>query len=326
MDFASLAVGMMEEAWWPGFHYRLHFSVQDDVVARITGALDEAVLRRDPGKLRRAFEGVVMKTGRDPLLRYVPQRFLRPWFAQETKGLPDHQVDRTIEKLSRNRFSVAQPIFKVLDDGIEFHPAWVEYLDRNLIIVQGWSDAIWLRFLERKNPNVPGLVEKITPALRRPPLTFQRNLWRPIIQEQGVISIYSGNLIDPASFELDHFLPRAFVAHDSFWNLTPTESFLNAEKSDLLPELSFVSKLAHQHSQLAHHARKFTGKAESAWRTVLDEYATDLGLDWAQLQDVVALEQAYNEIFTGLAGVAKRMGFPTGWSPKSDEANRSLFR
>ncbi|WP_068110655.1 hypothetical protein [Tropicimonas marinistellae] len=142
IDFANLAVGMMEEAWWPGFHHRLHFGVQDDVVARISAAVDQEVLRRNPEKVRRAFASVVASSGRDSLVRYVPQRFLRPWFALETRGLPDQQVDRTIEDLSRSRFSAVQPVYRVLDTGIEFHPTWIDYLERNLVIVQGWSDAL----------------------------------------------------------------------------------------------------------------------------------------------------------------------------------------
>ena len=317
IEFANLATGMMEEAWWPGFHYRLQFGLQDEVVARIRAAVDQEVLRRDPGMVRRALKSAVATSRRDPLLRHVPQRFIRPWFASETLRLPDQQVDRKVEMLSQSRFNEIKPIYRLLDTGIEFHPAWTEYLERNLAIVQGWSDAHWLRFLERRNPAVPGLVQKIAPALRRPPLGDQRALWLAIIETHGVESIYSGNMIDKTDFDLDHFLPRAFCAHDRFWNLTPIESGLNAEKSDLLPDLDYVPGLARQHSLMARHAETLHGRAGKAWRRALDEYATDFRLEPARLQNAVELERIYSEWFPGQAGIAKRMGFPDGWRPNS---------
>ncbi|WP_068110658.1 HNH endonuclease domain-containing protein [Tropicimonas marinistellae] len=140
------------------------------------------------------------------------------------------------------------------------------------------------------------------------------------MEKNKVVSIYSGNFIDTANFDLDHFLPRAFVAHDRFWNLTPIESGLNAEKSDLLPDLGFVPRLAHQHSMMARHAMSLQGRAEATWRLALDEYATDLQLDSSRLQNPAELERVYNEAFSGLAGIAKRMGFPDGWRPNGAPA------
>ena len=91
-------------------------------------------------------------------------------------------------------------------------------------MIEGWSDALWLGFLEARNPNVPGLVEKIRPtfgreSLRRPARTLARGL------DRGALHLHlhrSGRSI-PGRFALDHVLPRSFVAHDRLWNLTPID-------------------------------------------------------------------------------------------------------
>jgi hypothetical protein len=133
----DLAAGMMEQAWWPGFHFRLHLGARDSVVSRIDATVDIDGLRRDPRAVRRALEGAV--TARDPLLRCI------------------------------------EP------DRIVVSDAWMRLLGDHLAFVQGWSDAVWVEYLEARNPGVPGLAAKFSPALARPSLADQAVLWRAVM-------------------------------------------------------------------------------------------------------------------------------------------------
>ena len=39
-------------------------------------------------------------------------------------------------------------------------------------------------------------------------------------------------------YEVDHFVPSSYVAHDELWNLLPMDSSLNSSKNNKLPEWS----------------------------------------------------------------------------------------
>jgi hypothetical protein len=316
IPLARLASGMMEEAWWPGFHYRLNLGARDMVVARIAAAVDAEALRRYPHAVRVALDGAVSGS-RDKLLRFVPQRFLRPWFADQTRGLADHRVDAAVTALSRASRPVGAPVplYEIAETEIRVAPVWMDYLENNLAFVQGWSDAMWIAYLEARNPGVPGLMQKIAPALDRPSLADQRVLWRAVMDREQVACIYTGTLLDPGNIAIDHFIPRSFVSHDRMWNLTPTCQQVNLAKSDHLPDLAFVPRLARQHAQVARTADRLEGRAAVIWNRALDEVASDLRIGSDVLRRADDLEAVYADMLGGLAGIARRMGFPEGWHP-----------
>ena len=306
---AQIALGMMEEAWWPGFHYRLNLGARDMVASRIAYALQVDSLRRDPHAVRRALEGAVTGS-RDPLLRFVPQRFLRPWFAAETHGLPDHRVDAEISRLSRSRESPAP--YRIEPGRIVVAEDLMRFLADNLAFVQGWSDALWIAYLEARNPGVPGLQAKISPALSRPSLADQSALWRAAMQEHPVRCIYTGAPLTPERIAVDHFVPRAFVSHDRMWNLTPTTPEINGAKSDHLPDPVFVPRLAFQHARLARAADRLGGRPAAVWRRALDEMASDLRIDAETVERPDDLCRAYEDVLGSLTGIGGGWDFPTG--------------
>ncbi|MCY4150917.1 MAG: hypothetical protein OXE94_01600 [Aestuariivita sp.] len=318
IPFRDIAIGIMEEAWWPGFHFRLNFGPQDMVVRRIRDAkLGEEDDLAEPTRIRAKISKVVGQAGREELLRYVPYRFIRPWFS-ELQGLVDAKVNRRVAELGNRYFQSKKPLYRVIlhsrefsdvTNEIELHEDWFDYLSDNLAVVKGWSDAIWLRFLEHRNPNVPRISKKILINPERESLTGQRKLWSSVIGQTAVISIFTGKPLTKDGFNLDHFLPWSFVAHNRFWNLTPIEKELNFSKSNRLPTLEFIPSLANQHAMLANRVHKLSEPLNREWRKALDDYATDLKIDEAKICDPAVLETQYQDIFRGLIGVARRMGF-----------------
>lgn len=49
--------------------------------------------------------------------------------------------------------------------------------------------------------------------------------------------------------EIDHFIPWAYIASDEIWNLTPTFKSVNGKKSNDLPEIKDIDKMAEQHTR-----------------------------------------------------------------------------
>ncbi len=316
--FRDIAIGLIEEAWWPGFHYRPNFGSQGMVVRRIQAAkLGEEDDLTKPTRIRAKISNIVSQMGREELLRYVPHRSIRPWFP-ELQGLLDVKVNNRIAELSNRNFEAQKPLYRVIlhshefsdaNNEIEFHEDWFAYLSEKLAVVQGWSDAIWLRFSERRNPNVPGISKKILINPQREPLTNQRKLWSSFIDQNAVISIFTGKRLVKDSFDLDHFVAWSYVVHNRFWNLLSIEEELNSSKSNRLPTLEFIPNLANQHSMLANRANNLSEPMHKAWRKALDDYAMDLKIDEAIIRDPVLLKTQYQDYFAGLISTAKRMGF-----------------
>ena len=112
---------------------------------------------------------------------------------------------------------------------------WMEYLQSNLGILIGWTDFNLITYLQRRNPTVPGISNKIYPPQERK-LTAATNYWKYIIRQGGVTDIYSGEALTTQGLSIDHFVPWSYVASDELWNLIPTEKSINSSKSNNLPD------------------------------------------------------------------------------------------
>lgn len=325
LSFRELAIGMMEEAWWPGFYHDLKFGRSDRAVKRIEEVVGPQARRDDSGQVRQAFPVSFDYDSSTSLLRFVPYRFLQPWFRSLlSKPDDDERVKREIREFSRTRFLDLQPMYQILEQEIELHPAWTDYLGRHLQAVKRWSDGQWLAYLQKKNKGAIGLASKITAPFGPDILDAKYALWQAVIERYGVTSIYSGSLINKVDFELSHFLPRSLFAEggsagDKFWNLTPVEPIVNALKREAVPDLSFVPYLARQHSLVAQTASSLGGNVQAVWERAVQEYAVNLRLDVGELRDATVLERAYRETFGGLAGIGRQMGLAEGWRPRGHE-------
>ena len=84
----------------------------------------------------------------------------------------------------------------------EINEEWVDYLIRNRTILLEWVRYNLIGYLQDRNPNVPGIVEKV----QKPE---KRDLRR----------------------ECD------YLSHDELWNLSPTTKNINSMKGNQLPNL-----------------------------------------------------------------------------------------
>ncbi|PCH74169.1 MAG: hypothetical protein COC12_04105 [Rhodobacteraceae bacterium] len=319
LSYEKLFAWMLEEAWWPAFHYRLSLGKTDKVVALLEQSIknaDELRLRPDEvPKLVAEIPFDLKAQKATGILRYVPQRLILPWFEDKVKGT--NREDALVRRFSIEEFATKKPLYKVLDDGIQIHPDWQHFILEWHDVFRGWSDANWLAFLESRNPHALGLFAKIKPAFQRSTLVIQRRIWAEASTRKPFHCIYTGTKIVPAFFAVDHFLPHAFVGHDRFWNLTPVDPGLNLAKRDSVPAEEFIGRLAEQHAQLHKIAPLLSKGAQSDLRRTSDEYAVDLGADETKLSDSAYMKSSYWESFPILYGIAGRMGFPLDWCPNS---------
>jgi hypothetical protein len=125
--------------------------------------------------------------------------------------------------------------FNNLNTTIFVSDEWIEYLLKNREIINDWIKYNLLEYLQRKNPSVPGIIDKFAPPSKRN-LERVRNYWKAVILiEPSLKDIYGDIVLKDVSISIDHFVPWQYVAHDELWNLSPTTKNINSNKSNKLP-------------------------------------------------------------------------------------------
>lgn len=198
-----------------------------------------------------------------------------------------------------------------LDNRIIISDLWMEYLQNNLGILLGWTDFNLITYLQRRNPTVPGISNKIYPPQERK-LTAATNYWKYIIQQGDVTDIYSGEILTTRGLSIDHFVPWSYVASDELWNLIPTEKSINSSKSNNLPDWdTYFSRLAHAE----YDAYLITGSDERA--SILFEKCAKENLNNEDVRRCLYLQGQTEQHFTNqleelllpLYESARNMGF-----------------
>ena len=128
---------------------------------------------------------------------------------------------------------------KGLQKRIRLNKYWRQFIRDNYSVIVSWIQLKKVRFLQDRNPGVPGIIYKLSQeneSVRK--LGNARELWK-CAANTGAVSIrdiYTGESIETTRFDLDHFVPWSYVANDELWNLIPMERRLNSSKSNKLPE------------------------------------------------------------------------------------------
>ena len=304
LTYPQLQMLMLLDAAEPLCRYRLSFGIQDDT-KKLVDKLFECQQDLSEKKNKIVFTIFAGKTEDSAtakmidnlsLMRYVPARLLKPWFAEQLRGLPDYRRDKRIEELSRECFEDEDicPLYRIIQPGrhkaIELHPAWKEYIRANLPIVKGWCLLKWLLYLQKRNQHVPMLTAKIFPPTARSSLEPQRKFWKPVVSA-GFKCIYTTRKIEPDNFVLDHFLPFDWVGHDQLWNLVPTSEKTNSLKSNKIPPKSLIDKLAQAHWQ----ALKCNGLNKRPYTRKVDDYLNGLNMSFDDLCSPESLRVKYQQ-------------------------------
>ena len=138
---------------------------------------------------------------------------------------------------------------KGLSTQITIQKDWAEYIIRNQEIVRGWLEYHMIRYIQKRNPSVPGIADKLYPPVERK-LEKVKKYWKLILSMEEVRDIYSNRLLTEQDISIDHFVPWSYVAHDEMWNLSPTTKSINSSKSNNLPDWDiYFDRLAKQEFQ-----------------------------------------------------------------------------
>ncbi len=324
ISFQNIIVEMLANAWYPHNYFKLSFGTQD----RIANKLDSLELKitepifkfKDTDKklLRTAISSQNIKDTVAFVSNYVPYRLIRPFFAEETRGFKDYDVNPAIITFSKNKFDDKKPLYcfnaeKQKDcNAIILHPDWIKYLKTNYVIVRGWVSWEWLKYMQQRNPSIPNVVNKLFMPQLRDSLSKQINYWKTVLAHQEIKCIYSKLKLDKDKISLDHYLPWSFVAHDQLWNLIPTTQCVNSSKSNNLPSQIYFSDFVDlQHLGLTISYQKIS---KNKWIKYIEPFVSDLKIHQPEdLLDKIILTNAYEKNLQPLITLASNQGFSSNW-------------
>lgn len=136
-----------------------------------------------------------------------------------------------------------------LSTEIYVHEDWANYIIKNQEIIKGWLEYNMICYIQKRNPSVPGIADKLYPPQERK-LEKVKKYWKIVMEFEPICEIYGGKILTEKDISIDHFVPWSYVAHDEMWNLNPTTKSINSSKSNNLPDWSiYFEKLAYQEFQ-----------------------------------------------------------------------------
>jgi hypothetical protein len=314
----DLAAEMVVLAWYPVNYFNLAFGKQDKLSDAVKSLRREtnAESNSTGEAIRASFKSLGSVSDARKIVtertRYVPYRFVRPWFAEETRGVPDHQINKRIEELCDRDFqSDSPPMYRFVEDSIEINERWFSYLNKHISILQDFSFWNLVKYIQANNPNVPNVPSKLFAPNERD-LKEAKAFWKIAFAElENITCPYSKEPLKADTISLDHFLPWSFTAHDLLWNIVPTTKSINSSKGDRLPKLDrYFDPYAHmQYEALQSVIRKGkVGLAEDfvmLWK--IDDAKRFLDMD---LQN---FSTSLREIVSPQYEIARNMGFAADW-------------
>ena len=249
---------MITDAWYMVAEYHLNLGPRDNLefavnrLVKISGfkaSEDKAVLLE---YIQNCQDPEVMRY-KKILIDNVPYRLQSPflgWKTDDWKVNKKKQIDR-INAYYRLIYKFDQ--LDGLKTRIHFDEEWSEYIIKNQIIIKGWLKYNLVEYLQKRNPNVPGVIDKLYPPKERK-LEDIKKYWKLIMSIQPVVEIYGNGELTEKDISIDHFVPWSYVANDEIWNLHPTTKSINSSKSNNLPRWDVyfkkLSKLEYQSYQL----------------------------------------------------------------------------
>lgn len=317
---------MVIAAWAPVMLFRLSLGKQDKLQIAVQDLAEFSGIQATarPQEVRQALADWPMAQERvDEFERYVPTRFLTPWFEYDLRGIPDGKRTPIIKQLARDQVGQGQSAPYALDvvNGepfLKFDPIWRAWFHQNKALLDAYADQGLSNYLQDRNPSVPGIIRKLRVPVKRD-LNRARKFWRTFQDtalNEGLefADFFTSRPLD-GSFAIDHFLPWTFVAHDELWNLAPVARETNSRKGDRLPDLdTYIPRLARLHHSavalLTEHPR------------LIDDYVSLFGCDLATLKTLSSadFEQKYDQVLRPLAQIAVNQGYRDRWIDPDDLA------
>jgi hypothetical protein len=319
---------MLALVWYPLDYFKLTFGKQDsfkilalNISENLTvdnSLTSKTLFDQINEKLKPGEAETLAKQITDILKRYVCHRFLTPFFKVHTRGLDDGKINTLIKNLTNDPLHNQLVPYTIEKDGIRLNAQWSDYFLTHQYILKGFIKWHLIKFLQKHNPSVVGLSEKLEKPYIRD-LKLANGFWKDYLTSNETTCIYSKHSITKANLSLDHFVPWSYVAHDQLWNIVPTTKTVNSSKCDTLPSLE---KYGPGFCQLQYLAMSF--HSNNGAGRYLDDYYSLIGSEDLKNVSYETFANRLNSEIEANIRVAKKIGFlhPFIWQETPKDQNR----
>ena len=254
LSFDTIINEMICAAWYSVVNYHLHLGPtirgkSENYLEHAIRILESDPLLKKPTAKSDLLEAIqrnndALRNDKNGLSQNVPYRLLssfltelggsrRLWYQHRQFIVYLQQVDEKI------------PLPYTIVDGaglekkVRINPHWRQLILDNYPVIRSWIQLKKVRFLQDRNPGVPGIIYKLEEhSANARKLNNARALWKTVsdVSCVPIRDIYTGKMLENNQFDLDHFIPWSYITNDELWNLTPMDGRLNSSKSNKLPE------------------------------------------------------------------------------------------
>jgi hypothetical protein len=315
----QISARILATAWYPSQYYKLSLGKQDKLKSFLIDLnLNPERKLKTCLEIAEEIEKKITYDLQKKILRFSPYRLIRPFLNKELGNkTPDHRVNKRIttvtgESNNNALYKINQKNDKSTGEflSIKFDVEWIEYIKINYTFLRTWTLYSWATFIQKNNPNSLAILDKISPILKRPSLSLQRRFWKKIVALESIKCPYSGQDLSSTDFDLDHFLPRSYIAHDQFWNLVPSSAKYNRSKNDRIPNSKFIGAFVEIQNLVI---EKYLCELPNS-KNEISNYLTVLGIESeVLLKNKYVFKAKLESIINTHLEIAKNIGFSEVW-------------
>lgn len=252
IEFDEIINQMIADAWYSVKEYHLHLGLKNsigEIMNSLERAINKLITCSDLSSSANKDEIIELIKENESLIhkekcqisKNVPYRLLSPFLCDvggdsvlwsQTTNLISYIELQNTQKCLPYRIIDARALKKK----IVINEQWKKLFLDNYIPIRGWIEIKKVKYLQGRNPGVPGIIYKLEPENENTrKLTYVRILWNEISKIHPIKDIYNNKELLINKYDVDHFIPWSYVANDELWNLIPMESSLNSSKNNKLP-------------------------------------------------------------------------------------------
>ncbi|SCX00311.1 HNH endonuclease domain-containing protein [Flavobacterium saliperosum] len=316
-NLEEIALQMMVLAWYPVNYYKLSLGKQDQLATYIKKLKsqfselkedmkeEELFLFLHENKNHKVLKGIINK-----LTKYVPYRFIRPWF-DESIGIDDDKVNSLIISLQNSPNKYLPYKINLETNQICLDSKWLDWIYSNIRIIESFTLYELFKYVEKNNPYVTNISLKLfKPQTRK--LAEPTKLWKKFIEIKGQeqLSIFEKKpLLHLNKIAIDHYLPWSLVTHDKLWNLHPIEQEVNSSKGNKIADSKYLEDFTYLQFHFVHHISNDNQK-------YLEDYITLFSISKSELLNIP--NRKFTELLSNKIRIetelATNLGYYTKWS------------
>lgn len=313
--FDDIVINLIANIWYPVNYFKLSFGKQDQLSKHVASIKNEFNLNDDIKKsvlikfLKNNNNNKLLIKIINDITRYVPYRFLRSFYSQETRGLNDALVNDKIIMLQDIKHEIPYKI-NVLKKKIKFSKKNIDWILENYLLLYSFTQYELLKYLEKHNSSIPNISSKLNkpenrklslPTKLRSKYISENPNEKDVFENKPFNSFYKKSI--------DHFMPWSFFTHDKIWNLHPIEHTINCSKSNMLPHKNYLKPFL----SLQYNFSRFLLKVD--YNKQLEDYYLLFNCSKDEFENirkslfVKKMEKSYNPKFE----IAINMGYEENW-------------